>query len=382
MNRDAATPEAADAAAADAAATDAAADEAVGDQASPNTSAMDSTIASSSIEVQEFDFQLLKMNVDSAINTLSDKLDCEFSSMKQLISSPLHPAVASPPSKMPAASPDYKQLYIESLLRHIDSLERTVQSQHEQIRSLQAVRNPLCTPSTSTVASPASVAAAIPAVAPVTPPIVPPVSAVREAPTAAPGSTSAKPSPLAKASNPPLAKASNPPAKKHSPAKKQLRAEVIGDSMVGGVWNWNRDDYSVKVHSYGGATTQDMVNMSEIALRRAPDVLIIHSGTNDFRQKISTKNELQRVIAKARASNADIAIGISAICHREDDKSLTRKVKDMNNQLKTFCSQQQVSFIDHDDFDHSCLAKGKLHPNSLGNKSLYMDFDRTISSFV
>jgi hypothetical protein len=152
--------------------------------------------------------------------------------------------------------------------------------------------------------------------------------------------------------------------------------------MLGGVWNWNRAEYNVKVHSYGGATTQDMVNMSEIALRRTPDILIVHSGTNDFRQKVNTKNELQRVIAKARASNADIDIAISAICHREDDKSLMRKVKDMNNQLKTFCSQQQVTFIDHDDFDHSCLSKGMLHPNTLGNKSLYMDFDRIISSFV
>ena len=38
----------------------------------------------------------------------------------------------------------------------------------------------------------------------------------------------------------------------------------------------------VRVNSIGGATSQDAVEMTDIALRRSPDMIIIHTGTNDF----------------------------------------------------------------------------------------------------
>ena len=120
--------------------------------------------------------------------------------------------------------------------------------------------------------------------------------------------------------------------------------------------------------------------MAEIALRRDPDMLIVHSGTNDFKHKVQTKNELQRIVSKARGMNPDIKIGISAICHREDQKHLQPKIKDMNNQLKNFCRQQQITLIEHDDFDTDCLARKGLHPNDNGNTSIKQDFDRTIQS--
>jgi len=134
------------------------------------------------------------------------------------------------------------------------------------------------------------------------------------------------------------------------------------------------------VKSYGGGTSLDMIDMAEMSLRRDPDALIIHSGTNDFDQKVNTKNQLQRVIAKARGKKANIEIGISAICHREDRPELQNKIKDMNNQLKNFCHQHQVTYIDHDDFDGTYLATKKLHPNANGNASLFADFNRTIAT--
>ena len=150
--------------------------------------------------------------------------------------------------------------------------------------------------------------------------------------------------------------------------------------MLGGVRNWVKPNYYVKVNAYGGATSLDMVDLAEISLRRDPDALIIHSGTNDFDHGVQTKKELARVIAKARCKNPNIHISVSDICHREDKPHLQQKIKDMNNQLKNFCRQHQVSLVDHADFDHSCIAPRGLHPNGNGNKTLFMDFDRTISS--
>jgi len=189
------------------------------------------------------------------------------------------------------------------------------------------------------------------------------------------------PNPAPKAMPPPLQtqRRATPAA---TSTRKQKRVEIIGDSMLGGIRNWHKQDYNVKVNAFGGATSSDTVEMAEIAMRRNPDMLIVHAGTNDLEQNIETKKELQRIVSKARGKCADISIGISAICHREDKKHLQPKIKDMNNQLKNFCRQQQVTFIEHADFDHSCLSYKGLHPNQNGNKSLYCDFDRTINSVV
>lgn len=203
--------------------------------------------------------------------------------------------------------------------------------------------------------------------------IAPPISS-----SGAPPSNTTKPAPVSKKHHETSAQNQQP----KTPPPKRKRVEIIGDSMLSGLWSWSRPNYQTKIHAYGGATTEDMSDMVEMALRREPDVLIIHSGTNDFDHNVQTKSQLQRIIAKARGKNADIQIGVSAICHREDKRNLQAKIKDMNNQLKTFCGQNQVAYIDHEDFDHSCLSAGKLHPNRNGNKSLYMDFQRTIDSLV
>jgi len=256
--------------------------------------------------------------------------------------------------------PDYKQLYIDALLDQIETLKKQVKSQQDQITYLQS--SCAATTSTTTAAS---------------------LSPSLNTTSAKPQQEKPTPPPLASAAGTATQRA-NPPAKQTvtKPAQ-QKRIDIIGDSMLGGVRNWNKPEYMVRVNSIGGATSQDAVEMTDIALRRSPDMIIIHTGTNDFDHKIKTKQEMQRIISKIRGKSMDIKIGISAICHREDRKNLQPKIKDMNNQLKTtLCSQLQVTFIDHSDFDHSCLAFKGLHPNHNGSKSLFCDFDRNIKSII
>lgn len=157
--------------------------------------------------------------------------------------------------------------------------------------------------------------------------------------------------------------------------------EIIGDSMLGGIWNWTRESHLVKVRSYGGATSLDMNDMMAITLRRNPEGIIIHSGANDFDHSIDTRKELENVIAKVREHNKSIKIAISGLCRREDKPELIPKIKDLNNRLKTLCHQQQVAFIDNKNFNHDCLAAKKLHPNSEGNRVLATNFKRCIRSF-
>ena len=57
---------------------------------------------------------------------------------------------------------------------------------------------------------------------------------------------------------------------------------IVGDSIVNGL-NYkllNKNHY-VKVHSHGGGTTDDMTHHVQTFVKRKPDMIIVHSGTND-----------------------------------------------------------------------------------------------------
>ena len=317
----------------------------------------DKSVVSTS-PASEWVFECYKLEMTSTINRLVDKHQTEITALTASFRAELnvlHQEIAE----------------LKRNKQQIDSTSHPVDFYQETIRALiQKLPSPAVQPqtiNTTQLPSQSSQMQAMPKPAQTIPP---------------PNKHSMKPTPPN-----PTQKTNAPPTQQKatsatSSARKQKRVEIIGDSMLGGVRNWYKEDYTVKVNHFGGATSLDTVEIAEIALRRDPDMLIVHVGTNDFEQNIPTKKEIQRIVSKARGKCADIKIGISAICHREDKKHLQPKIKDMNNQLKNLCRQQQLTFIDHSDFDHSCLAYKGLHPNQNGNKSLYCDFDRTISSVV
>ena len=323
----------------------------------------------SDIEVQRsFNFQVHAMNIDASLNRFKDSLMSEINTLIP----PPPPSTPIPPT--PAAPPNYQQLYIDSLLDQISTLKHTVATLENTINKQHAQTMLLIESTAPMECAPTS----------------PPAASDKAAPAVKAPSTNAQSAKISGAH----ASGANVSAKMSSASKKTSavqsaattkhrvkRIEIVGDSMLGGINGWSKPGvFYTRVNSFGGATSADIVDMAEIALRREPDMLIVHSGTNDFGHGVQTKKELQRVISKARGKNPDIVIGISAICHRVDEKHLQPKIRDMNNQLKNFCQQQQVTLINHDDFDADCLARKGLHPNENGNTSIKQDFDRTIQS--
>ena len=321
--------------------------------------------------VTKFEFENIAMNINASLNQFMDSLSSKLDQSPP----PPPPNTSMIPPSAAAAPPNYQQLYIDSLLRQIGSLEHTISNQeliianqHAEMMLLMESTAPLeCMP-----ASPRPLGAPSPQAPAANAPSA-------KAPTTTPPATKVPAAKAPAAKSPPVARThKHSSVTSTSPSPK--RVEIIGDSMLGGIHPWSKPGFFAKVNSFSGATTTDMLNMTDIAMRRDPDMLIIHSGTNDFGHNVQTKKELQRVISKSRNINPDIIIGISAICYREDDRRLQPKIKDMNNQLKNLSRQLQVKFIEHDDFDSACLAKKGLHPNENGNVSIKADFDRTIQS--
>ena len=64
---------------------------------------------------------------------------------------------------------------------------------------------------------------------------------------------------------------------------------IIGDSLLGGINSRGVSrKHTVTCKPWGGATTEDAVKLTEIALSREVDCVIYHFGTNDT-TKLSTK---------------------------------------------------------------------------------------------
>ena len=75
------------------------------------------------------------------------------------------------------------------------------------------------------------------------------------------------------------------------------KVEIIGDSMLYGINEKGLcKGHKVKVRSYPGSTTEDICDYINPAIRRKPDVVIIHSGTNDLSHEIQTINKMKSVV--------------------------------------------------------------------------------------
>ena len=65
----------------------------------------------------------------------------------------------------------------------------------------------------------------------------------------------------------------------------KLDIEIVGDSMIDGitpVWLSSKCKYRFRITPYGGAISEDLVDHIRPTLRRKPDVIAIHIGTNDI----------------------------------------------------------------------------------------------------
>ena len=61
-------------------------------------------------------------------------------------------------------------------------------------------------------------------------------------------------------------------------------AAIVGDSMIKDVYGWELSDREEKVVAkhFSGSTTEDMKTYIQPPLKRDPDRVIIHVGTNEI----------------------------------------------------------------------------------------------------
>ena len=148
---------------------------------------------------------------------------------------------------------------------------------------------------------------------------------------------------------------------------------VIGDSIVKYLRSdeLSSNDKSISIMKHLGCSSEDMVDYVKPVAMKKPEILIIHVGTNDLTNGVSTMKKVRKFVEIIRElDNAEnIQIGFSSIIQRTD-KCLSNEMKETNIKLKNYCLGKGFIFVDNDNINESCLNDSKLHLNKKGIQRL------------
>ena len=128
-----------------------------------------------------------------------------------------------------------------------------------------------------------------------------------------------------------------------------------------GLMNRQRKVY-VKINP--GANTQDIVDHMKPAIRRKPDTLIIHTGTNDITSDTDTQEFLDQAVnlLKTESPQTEIVIALPII-RTDRGGQQTKKVHELKIRMKKYCYQDNIKIIDNSHITEEGLGMKGLHLN-------------------
>ena len=135
----------------------------------------------------------------------------------------------------------------------------------------------------------------------------------------------------------------------------------------------------VQEKTHPGATTEDIIDYTKPTIRQKPDIVIIHSGTNDLTKDVNTMNRVRKEVAAVKEIDTErkIKLDFSGIVARGD----INKEEDIvitNNRLEKYCKGNEFFFINNSNIDVSYLNKSKFHLNRKGTHYLANNFRKHI----
>lgn len=154
---------------------------------------------------------------------------------------------------------------------------------------------------------------------------------------------------------------------------------IVGDCMVKNLQGHKMSKSSnVKVWSFPGCTVQDMEDHIKPLLRKNPEEIILHLGTNNLKDS-DPKTCADKIAELCSQVNKSTKITISSIVGRADDHTLDTKGKQVNKILNEVCKKNKWNFVDHSNIDaEKHLNRSRLHLNKSGTKVFATNF---INSF-
>ena len=132
-------------------------------------------------------------------------------------------------------------------------------------------------------------------------------------------------------------------AKPKTNKRKKIRVEILGDSMLNGVQEkgLNKNaDINIKIRKYPGASSTDILDHIRPSLRKEPDQIIIHAGTNDLTNDHNYLNNVKKIVKMVRETCKNTKLCFSSLICRTDRKDIDEKVKKLTHNWKTVVSSE------------------------------------------
>ena len=156
---------------------------------------------------------------------------------------------------------------------------------------------------------------------------------------------------------------------------------IVGDSIIEDAYGWELSDKEKKVvvKHFSGSTTEDIKTYIQPPLKRDPDRVIIHVGTNDLRSSQDPVTIAKNIIDIAKSSKTNKnEVQVSSLVPRRD--SLNGKGRQVNNILQKLSVENNFVYVSHDNIKPRRHCNyGDIHLNTAGSRILAENFIPSLS---
>ena len=106
----------------------------------------------------------------------------------------------------------------------------------------------------------------------------------------------------------------------------------------------------------------------------APDIMLLHCGTNDFKKDLTPQKIAQNILKLAEevSDRGKRDVLVSGIINRGDDDNA--KVQKVNEFLSEIRTRKNVKYIDNGNIGLGMLNRSKLHLNRFGTIQLVKNY--------
>ena len=133
----------------------------------------------------------------------------------------------------------------------------------------------------------------------------------------------------------------------------------------------NKDEnIKVKIRKYPGAYSIDILDHIKPSLRKAPEQITIHAGTNDISNNTNYLKNVKKIVKLAKENCKDTKLSFSSVICRSDVKDIADTINTTNFHLQNYCKQQNVGFNDNGNINKSDLNTKELHLHERGSSKL------------
>ena len=169
-------------------------------------------------------------------------------------------------------------------------------------------------------------------------------------------------------------------AKKISQQSQQItkRLLIVGDSIVKNIEPYKMrksTKYVTTVKSIPGATTAAVSHhVKGCMVDFAPDILLLHCGTNDLKKDLTPQKIVQNILKLPEevSGGGKRDVLVSGIINRGDDYHT--KVQKVNEFLSEIRTRKNAKYIDNGNIGLDMLNRSKLHLNRFGTMQLVKDY--------